>query len=218
MKNILIVSATAGEVAPLAEWVNCQVSGVDVLVTGVGMVATAYALGRHLADHTYDLLINAGIAGSFDRQIPPGTVLNIVSDTFSELGAEDGALFIPADQLGLGDCTFSGFAPLAEPFLPDLPRVRGVTVNCVHGHEPTIRSVLTRFGATTESMEGAAVFFAARQAGVPVIQIRAVSNYVEKRNRDNWQIDTAVTNLNGWLIRFLEKINGQGYAAPPPVV
>ena len=61
-------------------------------------------------------------------------------------------------------------------------------------------------------------FFAARQAGVPVIQIRAVSNYVEKRNRDNWQIDTAVTNLNGWLIRFLEKINGQGYAAPPPVV
>lgn len=211
MKNILIVSATAAEVAPLAEWVNRQVPGVDVLVTGVGMVATAYALGRHLTDHTYDLIINVGIAGSFDRQILPGTVLNIVSDTFSELGAEDGALFIPADQLGLGDCTFSGFAPLVEPFLPDLPRVRGITVNCVHGHEPTIRSVLTRFAATTESMEGAAVFFAARQAGIPVIQVRAVSNYVEKRNRDNWQIDTAVTNLNAWLIRFLEKINGQEY-------
>jgi futalosine hydrolase len=209
MKDILIVSATAAEVTPLAQWVNQQVPGVEVLVTGVGMVATAYTLGRHLADHTYDLIINAGIAGSFDRQIPPGTVLHIVSDTFSELGAEDGALFIPADQLGLADCTFSSFAPLAEPFLTDLPRVRGITVNCVHGHEPTIDAVLTRFGATTESMEGAAVFFAARQAGIPVIQIRAVSNYVEKRNRDNWQIDSAVTNLNAWLTGFLEKINAQ---------
>ncbi len=209
MKHILIISATPHEIAPLSEQPGRLVPPAETLITGVGMVATAYTLGRHFADHTYDLVINAGIAGSFDKQIPLGTVLHIASDTFAELGAEDGTSFIPADQLGLGECTFSGFAPAAAPFLTDLPRVTGITVNCVHGHEPSIRSVRARLGATTESMEGAAVFFAARQAGIPVIQVRAVSNYVEKRNRDSWQIGTAVTNLNAWLAHFLEKINGQ---------
>jgi futalosine hydrolase len=51
-----------------------------------------------------------------------------------------------------------------------------------------------------ESMEGAAFFYACRQAGVPCMQIRAVSNYVEKRNRDNWQIGLAVKNLNTFAV------------------
>src|SRR5690606_14761500 len=105
------------------------------LITGVGMVATAYVLGHHLARRNYDLILNAGIAGSFDKQIPLGTVLNIVSDTLAELGAEDGPSFLSPEGLGLGDGTFHGSAPAAERLLDDLPRVGGITVNCVHGHE-----------------------------------------------------------------------------------
>ena len=77
----------------------------DILITGVGMVATAFALGRHLANNDYDLAINLGIAGSFDRNIALGEVLEITQDTFAELGAENDNEFLPIDQLGFGQGT-----------------------------------------------------------------------------------------------------------------
>jgi len=52
-------------------------------------------------------------------------------------------------------------------------------------------------------MEGAAFFYACAMAGVPCMQIRAVSNYVEKRNRDAWQIGLAIKNLNTFAVRLL---------------
>jgi len=58
----------------------------------------------------------------------------------------------------------------------------------------------------TESMEGAAFFYACKQAGVPCLQIRAVSNYVEKRNRDAWQIGLAIKNLNSFAAEFLDRV------------
>ena len=66
----------------------------DLLCTGVGMVATSYHLGRVLASHKYDRVINAGIAGSFDKDIPLGSVVEIVQDQFPKMGAEDGANFL----------------------------------------------------------------------------------------------------------------------------
>jgi futalosine hydrolase len=54
-----------------------------------------------------------------------------------------------------------------------------------------------------ESMEGAAFFYACRQLNVPCLQIRAVSNYVEKRNRDNWHIGLAIKNLNKFAMSWL---------------
>ena len=62
-----------------------------------------------------------------------------------------------------------------------------------------------RLNPKIESMEGAAFFYACRKAGVPFIQIRAVSNYVEKRNRDAWQIGLAVKNLNTFALELLER-------------
>jgi futalosine hydrolase len=56
-------------------------------------------------------------------------------------------------------------------------------------------------------MEGAAFFYACRKEGVPGLQIRAVSNYVEKRNRDAWQIGLAVKNLNTFAVELLQALN-----------
>jgi futalosine hydrolase len=52
-------------------------------------------------------------------------------------------------------------------------------------------------------MEGAAVFYACEQEGMPCAQIRAISNYVERRNKASWQVDLALKNLNDWLQKFL---------------
>ena len=53
-------------------------------------------------------------------------------------------------------------------------------------------------------MEGAAVFYACKMNNVPCLQVRAISNYVEPRNKENWQINLAINNLNNWIINFIE--------------
>jgi futalosine hydrolase len=52
-------------------------------------------------------------------------------------------------------------------------------------------------------MEGAAVFYACLYAGVPFAQVRSISNWVEPRNRANWKLDEAISNLNNILQQML---------------
>src|ERR1700754_1683246 len=177
---ILIVAATAFEVEPLA---NSLGHKLDILITGAGMVPTAFALGRRFSMHKYDLVINLGIAGSFDKSINPGHVVEITEDTFSETGAEDGQEFIPITTLGFGENTFKPTTSLEHICNTlYLTKAKAITVNTVHGSEESIKKVQSRLNPQIESMEGAAFFYACHQFNVPCLQIRAVSNYVEKRN------------------------------------
>jgi futalosine hydrolase len=222
--NILVVAATREEVSILVgrgvfgsgSRIAPETSHFDprtlipaphLLITGVGMTATAFALGRHLATNHYDLAINLGIAGSFDRNIPLGEVVEVLQDTFTELGAEDDTRFITLDALGFGQTVYKTEARLAN-YSPQhkLWQVTGATVNTVHGEESSITRLHQRSAPQLESMEGAAFFYACEQAGVPALQIRAVSNYVEKRNRDAWKIGLAVKNLNTFAEEVLRGI------------
>ena len=45
---------------------------------GIGMVATSFHLGRVLAFNKYDRVINAGIAGLLDKEIPLGSLLEVI--------------------------------------------------------------------------------------------------------------------------------------------
>lgn len=221
--RVLVVSATLFEVESLKSLALSPESEVDLraqdsrlktkdlkidfLTTGVGMVATAFALGRHLSQNHYDLAINLGIAGSFDRNIALGEVVEITTDTLSELGAEDDENFLSIEQLGFGEGVFSATANLNNYYTDaNLRQTSAITVNTVHGNDASIQKLASRINAQIESMEGAGFFYACRQMGVPCLQIRAVSNYVEKRNRDAWQIGLAIKNLNTFAAQLLEKL------------
>lgn len=203
--RILVVAATEFEVESLKSEVLSLTSHITYLISGVGMVATAFALGRHLATNRYDLAINLGIAGSFDQSIALGEVVEVVEDCFSELGAEDDDEFLSIEKLGFGDAHFKSSARLYDHGIADIRQVSGVTVNTVHGNEASIAKLACRIEPQLESMEGAAFFYACKQAGVPCIQIRAVSNYVEKRNRDAWQIGLAIKNLNTFAAELFRR-------------
>ncbi|MBB5397861.1 futalosine hydrolase [Mucilaginibacter sp. AK015] len=186
-------------------------TGNTLLITGVGMVATAYSLGKELAANQYDLAINFGIAGSFDRSIELGDVVEVVHDNLSELGAEDNDSFLPVSVLGLGESEFRATQTIANIFkgsktsslLKNLKQVSSITVNTVHGEPDSIAKVQKRLNPQLESMEGAAFFYVCQHAGIPCVQIRAVSNYVEKRDKDNWKIGLAVKNLNAFMVELL---------------
>jgi futalosine hydrolase len=205
--KILVVAATKNEVQLTIDHFSCygdhfmETEKFDILITGVGMVATAFALGQHLSSK-YGVVLNVGIAGSFDRTISLGELVNITEDTFAELGAEDHEDFISLQQLGFGEHTFYA----VQNDLPTLKKVKGITVNKVHGKASSIAKIVELCQPQTESMEGAAVFFACHRMSISVLQVRSISNYVEPRNKASWDIGLAVKNLNYWLINYLTEL------------
>jgi len=199
----LLVAATRPEIQPLLDHFG-EEKPFDVLITGVGMVAMAFALGERFAQQKYDLAVNLGIAGSFDRNIALGEVAEVVEDILAELGAEDGDNFLPIETMGFGESTFYSTNPM---LLLPTKKLRAITVNTVHGEETSIQKTTARLQPQLESMEGAAFFYACKRSIVPSVQIRAVSNYVEKRNRENWKIGLAVKNLNDFAIELLKELS-----------
>lgn len=206
--RLLIVAATEGEVDPFIQKNAHFHWPCSVLITGVGMVATAYQLGSYLAKHPVEAVLNVGIAGSFDADLPAGSLVRVVSDSFSELGAENDEDFLSIDQMGFGRQQFAENAGGLEYLttLSALGQVQGITVNTVHGNKQSIGRIRERLQPQVESMEGAAVFYCAEQMKIPCLQVRSISNRVETRNTANWDIALAVGKLNDWLSAFTEEL------------
>jgi len=221
--NLLIVAATEMEVRPLPAFTMKDQDrlpegrrwNVEVLITGVGMLATAYALTRRLQTKKYDLVLQVGVGGSFDRDIEPGSIVFITNEQYGDLGAEDHGDYLDIFELGLfgRDTAPHREGKLVTPLLPiheqlALPHASGLTVNTVSGNEQTIKRRAEKYKATIESMEGAAFHYVCLQEGVAFAQVRAVSNYVIPRDKSQWKMREAITNLNDWLANFIERLNG----------
>src|SRR4051812_21131945 len=97
-RNVLVVAATDAEVAALRPVLR---DPVHLIVTGVGMVATAARCARELARHRCDFALNVGVCGSFDPSLRPGSVVHVVRDRIAELGAEDDEAFLTIAEMGL---------------------------------------------------------------------------------------------------------------------
>ena len=211
--KILIVAATEFEIAPLYQQLKEQFTQVHpfhfqnsnlevvLLITGVGMTATAFALGRMLHDEeTFDWAINLGIAGAFNKKLHLGDVIQVVSEQFGDLGIEEAdGQFTDMFELGLMNSYEFPFENNALKMSEDmelLPTAKGLTVNTVHGYSPNIETIQQKYSADIETMEGAAFFYACKMSNVKFLQLRAISNYVESRNRENWDLPLAIEKLN----------------------
>ena len=223
---MLIVAATAAEIDPLLAVLtqgsnsderlrSCKRANhdIDVLTTGVGMVATAAWSSRVLAMREYDVALNLGVCGSFDSEIPAGDVVHVISEELPEMGAEADHDFLSLQDLKLlarDDFPFrDGRLINPEPpiiaVLQELPRVHGITVNTVHGRDSSIAAVRQRCKPQVETMEGAAFMYSCLIRGTPFAEIRAVSNVVEKRNRAAWKLGEAIDNLNSAALRIIDQ-------------
>jgi len=212
MKNVLIAAATRGEVET-AHGLAIEGCALSYLTTGMGVHATAFALGAALAGHSVDAVIHVGIAGSFSPAFPIGSVVLVQSDCFADLGADNRGEFLSAGQLGWfkEEELYQPDGYLVNPCLTALPEwgarlklpvAKGITVQTVSGSTDTIARRRALFRPDIESMEGAALFFACLKQKVPFMAIRAVSNFVEPRDRDQWQVHTALEALRGALMRL----------------
>lgn len=217
MEKIVIVAATGFEVAPLLQFLQKYNTGqpfhfqfnnkeIKVLITGAGITFTAFALGKFYATNKVDWAINMGIAGSFRKDWELGKVVNVIEDRFGDFGVElaDGnfSSIFELDWMDKDQFPFENGVLKNKLSLPDLHTARDLTVNKVHGSEATIKKLNTH-EFDIESMEGAAFFYASFLEKIPCYQIRSISNYVENRNKSNWEIGLAIENLNTIMINYL---------------
>lgn len=222
--HLLIVAATPYEVAPLQQHLQEKAEvkkgffrwkglKIEFLVTGVGQLATAARLTQRLTRQQPDWVLNLGVAGSYRSDWPLGSVVQVVSERLADLGVEqaDGS-FSDVFEMELWGQEEAPFLhgklhnPAAATF-SFLPTAQGITVNKVHGHAPSIAALRQKYpDAEVESMEGAAVFFACLEAQLPFLEIRALSNYVEPRNKERWQLAKAIDALNATALELLQSL------------
>jgi futalosine hydrolase len=226
-KKILVVAATIQEVKQLINELyfekkeegyycsnNYEYLSIDLIITGIGGVASTYCLTRFINRNSYNLILNIGIAGSYKKDIPVGTVVNVIEENFADLGMEKGTEFHTLFEMGYknrGEFPFSDgkiFNGGKNFKLVDgIPNVKGNTVNKINGTVETIDKMKNKFGADIETMEGAAIAYVAELEKIPWLQIRAISNYVAPREEFMWDAKLAIQNLTSMVTKILEKID-----------
>lgn len=208
--KILVVSATKKEIIPSInkiDYLNSKDFEIDILITGIGSIFTTYLLTRKLIEKKYDLLINVGIAGSFNKNLTIGETVYVKSDRLADLGIENENEFFTIFEKGfISDNQFPfNNAVLNNPYecKLELKQVKAITVNTTHGNSKSVELFKNKFNADIETMEGAAFFYVCLNEGVKFMQLRTISNYVEERNHAKWDTSLAIKNLNKNLLEIL---------------
>ncbi len=179
MAGALLIAATEIEL--------CDHPG---LVCGVGPVEAAIATARALALDPPGAVLHVGVAGG--RRVAPGSIIVGAEALYCDLEAQtpvvsrvepDAALF----ALVQGALTEAVALPIGTSAVVDGP--------C--GAQPAIR---------VEGMEGFAVLRACAIAGVPAVEVRAISNQIGEGDRAQWQIRRGLDALADVIPRLLDAV------------
>ncbi|MFJ5553522.1 futalosine hydrolase [Streptomyces sp. NPDC093225] len=180
----------------------------DVLAGGVGPAAAAAATAAALAtaERPYSLVVSAGIGGGFPLAAPVGSLVVADAIVAADLGAQTPDGWLSVEELGFGRAVHLPPAELtaraAEATGALLAPV--LTVSTVTGTAGRASELLARHPlAGAEAMEGFGVAEAAAAHGLPVLEIRAVSNPVGPRDRDAWRIGDALAALSEGFQRLV---------------
>jgi futalosine hydrolase len=197
---------------PQGEWTRARLCGREtlLLVTGIGPINAAWALGRLLgSEKDVAGALNVGVAGSFDLERRPLCSAALVErEIWPEYGlwGEEGL-----DPRGLKFCLAKGpegavwdrleLAPevmaqrLGLCLFPGLARASSLTVSGVTGTAARSQALRARYAVELENMEGFALALGCAQLGVPFVELRTVSNRVGARPPQDWKLAEALVEL-----------------------
>ncbi|MDA8227429.1 MAG: futalosine hydrolase [Desulfitobacterium hafniense] len=175
----------------------------DVMVAGVGPIAAAVHTSKVLASNKYGLVLSAGIGGGFPGRAEVGSLVVANEIVAADLGVETLEGFSRLDELGFGFtsiCVDDSLMSKVALALHEakLPVITGpiITVSTATGTAASAAEMSRRVPeAAAEAMEGYGVALAASSYGVPVLEIRAISNLVGPRDRNAWRIKEALEVL-----------------------
>lgn len=184
--RILVVSATAREMAAANGW--------RTLLCGVGPVDAAAATAAELARERPSLILHVGIAGARQHgAFPPAALVIGIESQYCDLD-------VPAEWAPSVIAAHWQLVEAAQRALPSAVTRAIGTSGRVGGTS----------GCDVEAMEGFGVLRAAQLAGVPAIEVRAISNHIEEPDRARWHFDAAfaaITTATPLLVAELAKLS-----------
>lgn len=199
--NITIAAATPFEIRE--EVYTNTLHRIQFLYTGIGVLSSAISFMQHVFQHKPDLIIQAGIAGSFDTNIKLGNVVVIEKEYLGDTGVWEGGEWKDLFDMNLQK---SDEQPFTNRSLPNkqadklnklhLPKVTGVTINEITTSEQRMKVLTEKYKADVESMEGASLHYVCNLFSVSFIQLRAISNYVGERDKTKWEMKDSIANVN----------------------
>jgi len=203
-----MVAATEMEINPFLK----QNDKPDILITGLGAPAMIYHLTKKILSKNYDVVIQAGIAGTFNDCFNLEEVVLVKEDTFADLGMDESGCFntlFEAGFLNKNDFPFNdGWLVNNHSFFEKttLPIAKAITINKITNDNLQIKKIQQKFTAEVESMEGAAFHYVCLQQKIPFLQLRGISNVVGERDKAKWAIKNAVENLNKELLKIIKEL------------
>ena len=214
---ILLTAATSFEIDPTLALLeksefNFNNHEIEVLITGIGQAAATYLLTYSLQNKRPDLVIQAGIAGTFTNELLLRQTVFVKQDAFGDLGMEEKEIFTSVFDAGFANKNnppfTDGWLINEHPLLDNasLQIVKAVTVNKVSDSLVQKLQLINCFAPQIETMEGAALHYVCLQENVPFIQIRNISNEVGERDKSKWKMKEAIENLNNELQKLINEI------------
>lgn len=224
--RVIVTAATTGEWMPAAEGINLLYTAgskrldVHFHQSGIGCLATAVSLTKLVAAEKPDLIIQVGIAGSYATSLPLGTVVVVGEEYLGDLGVEESGKWRDIFDMNLEKPDNAPFEKKALPNpglsnlnLLSLPVVRGITVNEITTSPSRMEQLIQHYEPVTESMEGAALHYVGLDTQTPFLQMRAISNMVGERDKQNWKMQESIQALNEALLQYLDKLYQNNDAA-----
>jgi futalosine hydrolase len=182
-------------------------SSIALVRTGVGPVNAAHALTLLIAHERPAAIVACGVGGAYPQS--GLQLLNVVSaetECYGDLGAMSPAGFL--DMQALGFPVVEAEAPLYNVLpmqvFPVERRVPFVTMSTCTGTEASASETETRTRGAVESMEGAAIAHVAHLHGIPVGEVRGISNRVGRRDTGAWRLAEASRAAQEALIVWIE--------------
>lgn len=215
--NCLLIAATAKEIELFLQHYKSSktLRDVDVLITGIGLTATTFHLSKQVHLKRPGLVIQAGVAGCFDKQLSLGDVVVIKQDTIADESVVELEHLKTMFDLKLVPQNQSPYQKgwLINPNTnlinkSKLRTVNGISVNQITVSNQTIEFYKNKFNPVVESMEGSALHYVCLMEKIPFLQIRSISNYIGERNKKNWNMKESIHNLNQEVIQLIDTITG----------
>ena len=213
--NILLAAATAKEITPFFEYYRNtkRKQDIDILITGIGLTATTYHLLKQINFKRPDIIVQAGVAGCFDKKLGLGTVVAVKKETIADQSVielkELKTMFdlglVPHDQFPFKKGWLENDSAVLKKI--KLKKVNAISVNEITTSSEKVKFYNSSFKPVIESMEGAALHYTCLMEKIPFIQLRSVSNYIAERNKKKWDMKASIVNLNKELIKLLDMLS-----------
>jgi futalosine hydrolase len=205
--DVLLCAATALECAILRERLGAD-PRLPIVQMGVGPVNAAHAVTLFLAREKPGAIVVCGVGGAYPGSgLRVGDVACAGTECYGDLGAgsRDGFLDMKALGFPVVESPVALYNDLPMQVFPTDRRVTFVTVTTCTGTAAAARALEARTGGAVENMEGAAVAHVAHLHGVPVGEVRGISNIVTDRDTSTWRLNEAAAAAQEAVLAWIAR-------------